>query len=295
MGTFEMDCNDNSINAVNPCEINTSSNVNNRYLREECIVALKVYDQCRQQSCLTYEILGPARAASTTTVCGEKINEGEIINPPCEAANVTIEDLKLKKIIIAGKKPNTFKNGFWDIDLKYVFLYKLIFRETNGDIICCVYANSIYTKTVTLFGSIGTDIMIATDLLGSISETLEADPILVAEGKAVALSAEIKCASRSCSCNSNAIEAGRIVAVTIGLFTVIKLCRLVNLGVESKGFCIPEECNQEQDGPLSPCEFFDSLEFPFEVFSPPQKKEFFNSGTINSINNGCIKRKCNCN
>lgn len=292
MGAFEMNC--NCENTATPCEnTSSSSNVNSRYEREECIVALKVYDQCRQQSCLTDEIIGPARAAVSTTACGIKISEGEIINPPCEAANVTVEDLKLKKIIIASKKPNPFKNGFWDIDLKYVFLYKLVFRETNGDIICCICANSIYTKTLTLFGSIGTDIMIATDLLGSISETLEADPILIAEGKAVALSAEIRCAPRRCSCNSSAAESGRIVAITIGLFSVVKLCRLVDLSVESKGFCIPEECNQEN--PLSPCEFFDTLDFPFEVFSPPQKREFFASTAPNFINNSCcVRKKCNC-
>lgn len=141
----------------------------------------------RQQSCLTDGIIGPARAATCSTVCGERINEGEIINPPCEAANVTAEDLRLKKIIIVSKEPNSFRDGFWDVDLKYVFLYKLVFREANGEVICCVCANSIYTKKVTLFGSIGTDIMIASDLLGSNSETLEADPILVAEGKAIAI------------------------------------------------------------------------------------------------------------
>lgn len=292
MGTFEMNCDCDNISTPNT-ENTSSNNTNSRYKREECIVALKVYDQCRQQSCLTDGIIGPARAAISTTACGEKINEGEIINPPCEAANVTVEDLKLKKIIIVSKKPNAFKNGFWDIDLKYVFLYKLVFREANGDIICCVCANSIYTKTVTLFGSVGTDIMIATDLLGSISETLESDPILIAEGKAVALAAEIRCARRRCGC-SDAPEAGREVVVTIGLFTVIKLCRLVDLTVESRGFCIPEECQEES--PLSPCEFFDTLDFPFEVFSPPQKKEFFASASSNLIGNTSAigRRGCGC-
>lgn len=291
MSTFEMNCNCEDIN-TNSTDARTSStsNTNNRGLKEECIVALKVYDQCRQQSCLTDGIIGPARAAVTTTACGERINEGEIINPPCEAANVTIEDLKLKKIIIVSKEPNPFKNGFWDIDLKYVFLYKLVFREANGDIICCVCANSIYTKRVTLFGSLGTDIMIASDLLGPVGDTLEADPILIAEGKAVALSAEIRCAQRRCGC-ADTPEAGREVVVTIGLFTVIKLCRLVDLSVQSTGFCIPEEC--ENNSPLSPCEFFDTLDFPFEVFSPPQKAEFF-ANSSNTNNNTCIRRPCGC-
>ncbi len=181
MGTFEMDCENM---ATMDTRTSANSSIDNRYKREECIVALKVYDQCRQQSCLTDEIIGPSRAAVSTSILGHKINEGEIINPPCEATNVTVEDLKLKKIIIVSKKPNPFRRGFWDIELKYVFLYKLVFREANGDVICCVCANSIYTQKITLFGSIGTDIVIASDLLCSMSETLESDPILVAEGKA---------------------------------------------------------------------------------------------------------------
>lgn len=283
MGTFEMNCDSSTVDS----DTREFASVDSRYKREECIVALKVYDQCRQQSCLTDGIMGPARAAVATTACGVRINEGEIINPPCEAANVTVENLKLKKIIIVSKCPNPFKAGFWDVDLKYVFLYKLIFREASGEVICCVCANSIYTKRVTLFGSTGSDIVIASDLLGPITDTLEADPILIVEGKAVALSAEIKCARRGCGC-SETPESGREVAVTIGLFTVIKLCRLVDLSVESRGFCVPEEC--EPDTPMSPCEFFDTLDFPFEVFSPPQKREFFAANGVHKGN----KKPCGC-
>lgn len=243
--------------------------------------------QCRQQSCLTDGIIGPARATTCSTICGERINEGEIIYAPCEATSVTAEDFRLKKIVIVGKEQSPFRNGFWDVDLKYVFLYKLVFRETNGEIICCICANSIFTKRVTLFGSIGTDIMIASDLFGSISDVLDGEPIVVAEGKAVALSAEMKCAKRRCGCDE-ALEGrnGKEVIVTIGLFTIIKLCRLVDLTVESRGFCVPEEC--ENQSPLTPCEFFDTLDFPFEVFSPPQKREFFaNSESVRSERKPC--------
>lgn len=34
--------------------------------KDECIVAFKVYDQCRQQDCLTPAILGPAIYAGPT-------------------------------------------------------------------------------------------------------------------------------------------------------------------------------------------------------------------------------------
>ncbi len=36
---------------------------------------------------------------------------------------------------------------------------------------------------------------------------------------------------------------------------------------------IPAEC--EETSALNPCDFFDSLDFPMDIFAPPQKAEFF--------------------
>lgn len=176
MGAFEL-CNDNV----------ESESLDPRRIREECIIALKVYDFCRQQDCLTPDIIGPARAAESKTICGERINEGDVIDPPSNAATVTIDRLKIKKAIITDKEPNPFKNGFWDITIKYVFVYRLTFREADGEIIDCIRANSIFTKKVTLFGSIGTDIVLSTDLFKgeSDSNTLDSDPFILVEAKAL--------------------------------------------------------------------------------------------------------------
>ena len=52
MGAFEFD-----LSARNCC------NNNNNGAGETCIIAQKIFDQCRIQKCLTADILGPARAA----------------------------------------------------------------------------------------------------------------------------------------------------------------------------------------------------------------------------------------
>ncbi len=75
------------------------------------------------------------------------------LEPPDKTAAVTIDKLRVKKVIIVDKEPNTFKQGYWDIDLKYVFEYRLTFREADGCIIDSIKANSIFNKRVTLFGS----------------------------------------------------------------------------------------------------------------------------------------------
>lgn len=228
----------------------------------------------RQQDCLTSDILGPARAECFTHLGNKTIQEGDVIDPPSNAASVSMENLRVKRVIVSDKEPNPFKNGFWDITLKYVFVYTLVFREADGTVIGRVHANSIYTKKITLFGSIGTEISISTDLFnqnGSTCSELNSDPFVLAESKAIPLGAELRYTNRQCCRGEEALEPTE-VGVTIGLFTIIKLFRLVNLSVLSRGFCIPREC--ENISPLNPCEFFDNLDFPMDIFSPPQKTEF---------------------
>lgn len=281
MGTFELDdkCCDDNNGIVSPTEA-IAPDI--KPIKHECIVALKVYDQCRQQDCLTSNIIGPARAAESRTIGDVTIREGDVITPPSDAASVTVERLRLKKIIIVDNSPNPFKPGYWDIDLKYVFVYFLVFRDAAGNIIGSIKANSIFNKKVTLFGSHGTDIVVGSNLFNNGNDTIDSDPNVFVEGKAVALAAELKygCPCNSC-CNDDFNTFGRPsdnneiaaqeVLVTIGLFTIIKLVRIVSLLVESRGFCIPKKC---EEASMNPCQYFDNLEFPLNVFSPPQIEDF---------------------
>ncbi|MDR1209770.1 MAG: hypothetical protein LBK41_05595 [Clostridiales bacterium] len=255
-----------------------------RRVREECLISLKVYDACRLQECLTDKEIGPARAAENGCVCAEQYREGEIITPPANAASVTIDRLVVKKVIIVDKEPCAFKKGFWDVDLKYVFEYRLIFREADGSPIGQVRANSIFNKRVTLFGSVGTDIVISTDLFSHVngeSAMLNADPFILVESKAVALNAELKYSRfpHHHHPHPEPAEPNR-VTVAIGLFTIVKLFRIVHLLVESRGFAVPPM--GIDISPLDPCDFFDGLDFPMDIFAPPQKPEFL-AGISNNI------------
>jgi hypothetical protein len=272
MGAFEL----NSSTPRN--EIHNVESSSSRKLREECIIALKIYDSCRQQDCLTEKQIGPARSAEHVCIGDDHIHEGDIIDPPDNAASVTIDFLKVKKIIIVDKKPNPFKNGFWDIDLKYVFEYRLTFREADGTVIGCIRANSIFNKRLTLFGSVGSDLAFSTDLFKPFGDnTIDSEPFIMTEAKAVALNAELNHGRHNHRGTSekdhyDQPKPANEVLVTIGLFSIIKLFRIVNLTVESKGFCVPEEC--EEISPQNPCEFFEKLDFPLDIFAPPQKPEF---------------------
>ena len=250
-----------------------------RPTKTENIIAFKIYDICRQQDCLDFDDIGPARAAEEIALGQEIICEGDIIIPPHDAASVSLEDLHINRIVIVDKRPSCFRKGYWDIELKYVMGYRLVFRGADARIKHDVKAFSIFNRKVTLFGSEGCDLFVSTDLFGR-DGMFEAMPFIMAEGKAMALSASILYDHfRPCH-GRDEHEAGghegrrraRGVEVVIGLFSIVKLFRLVDLAVESTGFTIPEEC--EDINPLDPCEFFDGLEFPMDLFAPPQKPEF---------------------
>lgn len=247
-----------------------------RRLREECLISLKVYDSCRKQECLTEKEIGPARAADCGCLDGQHYREGEIIEPPRRAASVSICNLVIKKVLIVDKRPCQFKKGFWNIDIKFVFEYDLIFREADGCAYDPIRANSIFNRRVTLFGSVGGDIVSVTDLFGPMmggEPMSNAEPNVFVEAKAVALSAELKHLRFSSRGDHDCDEHGADrVNVAIGLFIIVKLCRVVSLLVESKGFCTPPKC--EDICPINPCDVFDDIDFPMDIFAPPQKPEF---------------------
>lgn len=264
-------------------------------IKDECIIAFKVYDQFRAQDCLSEDEIGPARAAENKTIGDIVYCEGAVIEPPCNAASVTVERLKVKKVIIVDKEPNPFKNGFWDVDLKYVFEYRLTFREADGCLIGTIRANNIFNKKISMFGSISSDISICTDLFqnpGGESALIEAAPFILVEAKSVALSAELKYHRRKGPGDDGGAAPNR-VAVTIGLFSIIKMFRIVDLNVQSKGFCIPPV--RPHDVPLNACEFFERLDFPMDIFAPPQKKEFREGVSSNIPRSAAEKEKpCDC-
>jgi hypothetical protein len=248
-------------------------------IKDECIIAFKIYDSCRHQNCLTDSEIGPARAAESVNIGDECLKEGDIICPPKNAASVTIDNLKVKRIIIVDKQPSPFRNGYWDVDIKYVFEYRLTFREVDGKVISSAKASSIFNMKLTLFGSVGADLVVGTDMLTAFSESLtfDAEPFICVEAKAVALHAKIQQGGRPLESRQGHCHGE--VHVSIGLFAIVKLFRMVNLNVQSKGFCIPEECGD--CNPICPCEHFEEMDFPMDIFAPPQKPEFLAGTGIN--------------
>jgi hypothetical protein len=65
----------------------------------------------------------------------------------------------------------------------------------------------------------------------------------------------------------------RRVVVSLGLFSIVKLVRFVQLLIPAFDFCIPhKDCIASTEE--KPCDLFDAIDFPFDEFFPPQKMDF---------------------
>lgn len=252
--------------------IKTSS----RSIVTEPVITFKIYDAVRIQDCITCNKLGPIIAVEDTTIGLTNYNAGDVVLAPISAASVSVENIEVKKVIIVSKKENPFKKGYWDIHLKYVFEFELTFTEVDGTFMGNVLANSVYDKKVTLFGSEGIDLSVSTDLLAFDSMHAGAAPFVLVQSKAVALSAEIKWYRDPATLNET---EGGVIILTIGLFSIIKLFRMVDLAIETKEYYIPRE---DENNDLKPCDFFEGLNFPMDIFSPQQFKDYMscNSGDL---------------
>jgi len=60
------------------------------------------------------------------------------------------------------------------------------------------------------------------------------------------------------------------VYVSLGLFSIVKLQRDVQLLIPAYDFCVPDkECQTSTES--NPCELFEKLNFPVDEFFPPTK------------------------
>ncbi|MCL2404885.1 MAG: hypothetical protein FWC92_04975 [Defluviitaleaceae bacterium] len=274
MGAFELqDTRSEAVESAD-CHIHGHIPAPPKKVKDECIVAYKVYDSCRRQNCLTASELGPAMTAGECIIGEHEHHVGEIIRPPAGATSVTMEKLKISKIHVIDKKPCPFRNGFWDVGIKFAFDYCLVFRDSSGCVLDSIHAKNFFNSKTTLFGSHGSDLIVGTDLFSRDSEsiTFEAAPFIWVEAKAVGLDAKLHHHRHG----SEHRRHGEVL-ITIGLFSIMKLFRLVHLNVQSTGFCIPDECEGSHD--INPCDYFSDLDFPMDIFSPPQRKEFMAART----------------
>lgn len=200
-------------------------------------------------------------------------------------------------------EPVPFNRGFYSIDLQYFFkvtlqVYTGLGRPTE------VEGLATFDKKVILFGSEGNakifeskykeeafdaQLWKKTNMPHAVVEVV--DPIALG-AKVV----DVRDRHSNCCCDDDfdvasvpsavlkVFDDGIIlgnetknVYVSLGVFSIIKLERRVQLLIPSYDFCIPQkECVSATDD--NPCELFERIDFPVDEFFPPERCEFLEDG-----------------
>lgn len=263
-----------------------------------CIQVEKIYDSCKEKDCI-----------EDARVFFKKPDKMDWI--VCHAINVKARRAEVVKVF-SDVEEVPFKRGFFTVDIKFFIKVELDFfvpRQNGGIKIITVPGIVLFDKKVILFGSEGNvkifrshfvdqgidnqgDSALQQDNL-PISKVEVAEPITL--GAKIVDVLENICDS-SCDRNmprsvsdliddvdfdetdivvgdSRHLEVTRQVVATIGLFSIIKLARFVQLLIPAFDFCVPnKKCIAATEE--EPCRLFDTIDFPIDEFFPPQKVDF---------------------
>lgn len=255
-------------------------------LREAvCVHVEKVYDNCREKDCIEDAVVDFVD------------NVQDLIN---NAVKVKTKDAEVVAVL-ADLEDVPFKRGFFTVNVRYKIrvVCEFCYKDVTGNIV-----NSSpkigyvwFSKTVILFGSEGkikifksvdlnTPIPLScdggSDCCGALIEQDNLPIIKVEVAEPLVLNTRIKRVHEKhhhCGCDDDRREVDsllcpqRRVVVTLGIFSIIKLVRLVQLLIPAFNFCYPnKDCITSTDD--NPCEIFDTIEFPLDQFFPPQKFDF---------------------
>ncbi len=245
-----------------------------------CIHTDKIYDSCKDKDCIE-------DARVYFTAAAQEIID-RAVNVKCRKSEIIW--------VFTDVEPVPFNRGYFTVDLKFFFKITLDAFTGVGKP-CKVEGLASFDKKVILFGSEGSakvfesryrydsfdeQLWQKTNMPKAIVEVV--DPLCLS-AKVVDVCDKSCCCcddldfSRipQCVCNvfDDVLCAGgerKRVFVSIGLFSIVKIERSVQLLIPAYDFCVPQkECVMSCDD--SPCDLFEKIEFPFDEFFPPEKAD----------------------
>lgn len=266
-----------------------------------CIHTDKIYDSCRDKDCLE-------NIRVYLTNCGQEVVD--------KAINVKVTKAEVIWVF-TDVEPVPFNRGFYSVDLQYYFkvtlqVYTGVGAPTE------VEGLTTFEKKVILFGSEGNakvfesaykqeafdnQLWKKTNLPHAVVEVV--DPIALG-AKVLDANDNNHCCdgdfdiasvpSAVCNVFGDSIILGnetKNVYVSLGVFSIIKLERKVQLLIPSYDFCLPtKECVSATDD--NPCDLFDRIDFPVDEFFPPERCEFLEDGEDDPSVEGANDKNCGC-
>lgn len=239
-----------------------------------CIDTKRIYDSCVSKDCL--EDLRVTFFSRSQRLIDDAVT---VRSRECEINSVSIDVEEVP-----------FNRGYYGVDI--TFYFRLTFDTYSAPCtapeVAVGYAS--FTKKCILYGSDG-NVKVFTS--NPISEELDCpeapqysnptakvqavDPVLLSTDVINACECSIPVSSsfpqsilNNTPDNVPSTGAARAVLVTLGLFSIVQMERDVQMLIPAYDYCIPERecsCNTQ-----SPCETFQSIDFPVDEFFPPERE-----------------------
>ncbi len=269
---------------------NASTASNNTTFDSVCIDVPRIYDSCGAKDCLSdlpvfFTESDQAVVNSATSV---RLNKASV----CDAS-VNVDSV-------------AFHAGFYSVDMVFNFSVCCDVYSGTGALPTTINGVASYGKRVVLYGSLGnvksfssddSDVTpCATSNTCCTADEGSLPKATVSISNPMALSAKLVNTSGSVclpyvSDKVTEILGAQIVVpeqkqvlVTLGIFTITRLQRNVQLLIPSYDFCVPrKECVAKTD---DPCEVFSQIEFPTDSFFPPTSTDSSSDSSPN-YNCGC--------
>ena len=266
--------------------MNTVSDFGN--VREAvCISTQKIMDACRDQDCMEDLTVYLTQESQETLECATSVK--------ARSAELLYAEV--------GVEPINYQDDYYCVSVQYY--YRII-----ADAVLCavrpaaIYGLATFNKRVTLFGGDeGARVFTSTGATVSEAVVEAIDPVILR----ARIQEVCQCHRPACSCQGTSLpqpvaEAfddelvlsgqNRILTVTLGQFSLIRLERQTQLLIPSYDYCMPEKacCDQGCGVPENPCEAFSRMQFPVQAFFPQSDRE-----RVCGRNSGCgCQRRCAC-
>lgn len=254
-----------------------SSNCNKecKYKEEVCLNVQRIYDTCKDKDCFSdlRVYLNPQDQKIVDNAINVKAHKAELI--------WTSVDLD----------PVPFNNGFYSVNMMFYFLLEFeIYTGMGRPVIVTGLATC--NKTVILFGSEGNSVTYSSkyskdDEYARTKSTKNMPIAQVDVVEPIVLNAKTIATKSNCCCETDlqtlpncvqcCFEEGltatseRNLVVTIGVFSIVRIVREVQIVIPSAKFNLPDkECKPIDND--EPCTYFERLSFPTNEFFPPDYK-----------------------
>lgn len=266
----------------------------NEFSDPVCISTDKVYDACRERNCIVDQ-----------RVYVKKSDQDLIDN----AINVKLKDAEIIWVY-TDIEPVLYSSGYFSIDTKF-------FIDVTLEVFCGlsnpteIHGLVTFDKRVILFGSEGKTKSFKSTFepggeIEKVRRQTNLPKVTVETVDPIALSARLvdencccdcccEVPENICECYDDELEVSdcvKKVLVSLGLFSIVRIERSVQILVDAVDFCIPErECTAAT--PQNPCDLFNQVRFPIDEFFPPSKRADFANQDCDGDSCGCGCR-CGC-